>query len=342
MTNNLTIDDIARAAGVSVSTVSRILNDKPDVAQATRQRVLRIIDELGYRPHSQAQSLAGGKSRMIALLFPVDLAGFTQLQLDFFIGTAEAATERNYFFNLMTQPMEGADLLHLYRSAGFDGTILMQICLHDERVELLRAHNYPFVMIGRCADNTGLSYLDLDFEAAVQVAFNHLFSLGHQHIGFLTSPAEMRERGYGPPVRSMLGYQRVCETVNVPLPVREVGLGLDHTYKATVEMVQTHPDLTAIITINGATSVGIIRAVQDCGRRVPEDFSVIGIATSKIAQLMTPTLTTIDFPTGDIGYRAAHLLIDKLEGVRSGSDQILLMPDLIVRESTGPAPSGRG
>lgn len=336
MTTNLTIEDIARAAGVSVSTVSRILNAKPDVAETTRIRVQRIIDELGYRPQPQAQSLAGGKSRMIALLFPVKPAGFTQLELDFIIGAAEAATERNYLFNLMTEPMDEASLLNLYRSAGFDGTILMQICLHDERVELLRAYDYPFVIIGRCADNTNLSYLDLDFETAIQVAFRFLFDLGHRAIGFLTAPASTRERGYGPSVRSMQGYQRVCESTGWQFPFMEVNGSLEDTFQATKDMLKAHPDLTAIATVNGASSAGILRAVQDSGRRVPQDFSVIGIATQKIAQLMTPTLTTIDFPTADIGYRAAQLLIDKLQGNASGSDQIVLAPHLIVRESTGP------
>jgi DNA-binding LacI/PurR family transcriptional regulator len=336
MASNLTIEDIARTAGVSVSTVSRILNDKPDVAEKTRMRVLRIIDELGYRPHSPAQSLAGGKSRMIALLFPFNPAGFTQLELDFFIGAADAATERNYFFNLMTEPMDEASLLNLYRSASFDGTILMQICLYDERVELLRASDYPFVMIGRCADNTGLSYIDLDFEAAIQTAYDYLFDLGHQQIGLLTAPADTRARGYGPAVRSMQGYQRVCASVDWPLPYLEVNRSLEDTYQATTSLLNAHPAVTAVINVNGATSAAIIRAAQDCGREIPKDFSVIGIATSKIAQLTTPTLTTIDFPTGDVGYRAAQLLIDKLQGTSGGSDQILLAPHLIVRESTGP------
>jgi LacI family transcriptional regulator, galactose operon repressor len=164
--DTITIADVAKMAGVSVSTVSRILNNKPDVSPATRDRVLGIIQELGYRPHVQAQSLAGGRSRTIALSFPARHAGFTQLELDFFIGAAQAAAERDYFFNLMTSPMTHDDLLNVYRNAYTDGVILMQICIQDWRVEMLRDYGYPFLMIGRCADNSGLSYIDLDFEAA--------------------------------------------------------------------------------------------------------------------------------------------------------------------------------
>jgi DNA-binding LacI/PurR family transcriptional regulator len=336
MAANLTIDDIAKAAGVSVSTVSRILNDKPDVAVATRTRVLRIIDELGYRPHLQAQSLAAGKNRTIALLFPSSHTGFTQLELDFFIGAAEAAAERGYFFNLMTEVAQ-SDLLNLYRSANFEGTILMQICLHDERVELLRSHGYPFVMIGRCADNTGLSYIDLDFETGIQMAFDHLIRLGHQRIGFVASQKALREQGYGPAVRSMWGYERVLAAQGWSPLVREVERGLDDMYAATIDLLDAQPDLTAVVTMYGGSVSGIIRAVQDSGRGVPDDFSVVGIASTRLSQLMMPQLTAIDFPTGDVGYRAAQLLLNKLQGESMASDQILLAPQLVVRESSGPA-----
>jgi DNA-binding LacI/PurR family transcriptional regulator len=335
---NLTIEDIARAAGVSVSTVSRILNDKPDVAVATRIRVQQLIDELGYRPHSQAQSLAAGKSRTIALLFPSNHTGFTQLELDFFIGAAEAAAERNYFFNLMTGQMAETDLLNLYRSANFEGTILMQIHLHDERVESVRAHDYPFVMIGRCEDNTGLSYIDLDFEAGIQMAFEYLISLGHQRIGFLASPALLREQGYGPAVRSMWGYERVLAEQGWTPLVREAERGLDGVYAATVDLLNEQPNLTAIVTMYGGSVSSIIRAAQDHGRCIPDDFSVMGIASTRLSQLMMPQLTAIDFPTGEVGYRAAQLLLDKLQGVPLTTEQILLAPQLVVRESTGPAP----
>jgi DNA-binding LacI/PurR family transcriptional regulator len=336
---NLTIEDIARAAGVSVSTVSRIINDKPDVAVATRTRVQQIIDELGYRPHSQAQSLAAGKSRTIALLFPSNHTGFTQLELDFFIGAAEAAAERGYFFNLMTGPMADTDLLKLYRSANFEGTILMQICLHDARVESLRAHHYPFVMIGRCQDNTGLSYIDLDFEAGIQMAFDYLHDLGHQRIGFIAAPQALLAQGYGPAVRSLWGYERVLAAYGWSPLVREAERGLDDMYAATVDLLKEQPDLTAVVTMYGGSVSAIIRAAQDSGRCVPDDFSVIAIASTRLSELMMPRLTAIDFPTGEVGYRAAQLLLDKLQGVRLQSEQIVLAPQLVVRESTGPAPA---
>ena len=134
----ITIVDVAREAGVSVSTVSRILNDKPDVSEATRKRVKQVIEELEFRPHSQAQRLAAGKTRTIALLNPLDYMFFSQLEMAFFAGASNAAGEEKYFFNLITTPIEEMDLLGLYRSSQVDGVILMEIMMEDRRVNSLR------------------------------------------------------------------------------------------------------------------------------------------------------------------------------------------------------------
>jgi DNA-binding LacI/PurR family transcriptional regulator len=332
--DTITIADVAKTAGVSVSTVSRILNNRPDVSASTRDRVLGIIQELGYRPHIQAQSLAGGRSRTIGLSFPARHAGFTQLELDFFIGAAQAAEERNYFFNLMTSPLTHDDLLNVYRNTYMDGIILMHICLRDWRVQMLRDYSYPFVMIGHCADNTGLSYIDLDFEAAAIMAFDHLVELGHREIGFLTRPTVEREHRFGPAIRSLDGYQTALETHSLKSMYREVNQTVQDMYEATLDLIDEHPQLTAIFTVHGATASGIVRALQHIGRTVPNDFSIVSIATDKIAQLITPSMTAISFPTAEMGYEAARMLIDTIQGEIREPEQTLLRPELILREST--------
>jgi DNA-binding LacI/PurR family transcriptional regulator len=331
---SITIADVAKAAGVSVSTVSRILNDKPDVSEATRQRVQKIIEELRYEPHAQAQNLAAGKSRTIALLFPIEHTGYTQLELDFFIGAAQAAGERGFFFNLMTASINETNLFGMYRGSQVDGIILMQIRMEDWRVDFLRQHQYPFVMIGRCEDNTDLHYIDLDFDGGIDKAIEHLTQLGHQCIGFLTRPAVMREQQLGAAVRSLNGYLHACEEHSLQPIYREVDLTLEGMYQATLDLLEEQPNMTAIITINGATAASVIRALAAKGRAVPEDFSVLALTTGKIAQLMTPPLTSIDFPSGVVGYRAAEMLINQLESNPIEPVQILLPPELIIREST--------
>src|SRR5664279_3462510 len=207
--NELTIADVAKAAGVSVSTVSRILNSKQDVAATTRAHVQQVIQELGYSPQVHAQRLRAGKTRNIALVFPLKYPGntpFNPLDMDFIVGAA-AAGNQEFFFSLLTSAVTKQSLLNLYRGAQVDGLVLMQIHVQDWRVDLLRQHGFPFTMIGHCDDNTGLTYIDLDFQAAVNVAFDHLARLGHQRIGFLGHPADLRASGYGPAVRSWRGYE---------------------------------------------------------------------------------------------------------------------------------------
>lgn len=330
--SDVTIEDVAKAARVSVSTVSRILNNKPDVAKMTRERVLRVIEDMGYTPHAQARSLAGGKSHSIALLFPAEYTGFTQLELDFFIGAATATGQQGFFFNLMTDPMNEQALLNLYRSGQVEGVILMQIHMDDWRVNLLRGR-YPFVMIGRSADTQGLSFIDLDFETAIQQAFSHLIDLGHRRIGFITRPKTMRRQKLGPAVRSFEGYQKTIRAFSLEPHYREVDLTVQDVYKATRELLKETPGLSAIVTVNGATSAGIYQALREEGLEIPEDVSVVAVATPKIAQLVSPNLSSINFPSDTIGYQAAGMLIRQLRGSNS-PEQILLAPELIIREST--------
>src|SRR5690349_24463524 len=196
----VTITDVARAAGVSVPTVSRILNGKEYVAEETRQRVHEAIRALGYTPHTQARRLRGGASMTLALHHPIESPQelSSVIETSYFTGTAEAASEKEYFINFLVSQLTPESLLNMYRSNQIDGVILLQVRLDDWRVNLLRENNYPFVMIGRCVDLEGLSFIDLDFEKAMLLAFDHLVELGHRNIGFLTYPESWRKLGIGP------------------------------------------------------------------------------------------------------------------------------------------------
>lgn len=334
-TSEVTIFDVAEAAGVSITTVSRILNNKPDVSKATRQRVQQVIEALGYTPHAQAQRLATRRSRTIALLFPLERA-LGLLELDFIVGAAVAAGEENFFFNFMTNPITENSLLGLYRSAQVDGIILMEIHLQDWRVDLLREYDYPFVMIGHCADNTGLSFVDLNFESGVMLAFDHLVALGHREIGFLSSPQVMRQQGYGPAVRSWAGYEKARQKYGLAPMCAEVNITVPDLFEATLKLLAEQPQLTALVVTQGASTVGTIRALRQIGRAVPDDFSVVGIISDKMAELITPPLTAIGFSAYTMGYQAAKMLISQLNERPVDNNQILPPPELIVRKSTGP------
>jgi DNA-binding LacI/PurR family transcriptional regulator len=338
--NDFTIADVAKAAGVSVSTVSRILNGKQDVAQQTRERVQQVIEQLGYSPHAQAQRLRAGKTRNIALLFPAlyhDNHPYSPLDLDFIIGASAAAGNQDFFFNLTTTDVTKRNLLNMYRSAQVDGLVLMQIHMQDWRVELLRQHGYPFVMIGHTADNTGISFIDLDFEATVLMAFEHLVNLGHRYIGFLALPTAARQQGFGPAVRAWLGYEQALHKHNLAPLYRECGYGGENIFDAMLALLDEQPGLTAVVSGHGIPALNIMRALGERGRSVPDDCSVISIVTNRIAEMTAPPMTNIDFPSYTMGYQAIEMLIRMLEQDSAQPDQILIPPRLVLRQSTGPA-----
>ncbi|MBA3870862.1 MAG: LacI family DNA-binding transcriptional regulator, partial [Anaerolineae bacterium] len=280
--NDVTIVDVAKAAGVSVSTVSRILNGKLDVAKATREHVQNIISELGYTPHAQAQRLRAGSTRNIALLFPLELPGkptYNALEMDFIVGAAVAAGENKFYFNLLTTPVTQQSLQSLYRSAQVDGVALMNIHTHDWRVELLRQHQYPFVMIGHCDDNNNLSFIDLDFDGAVVTAFDHLVELGHREIGFIALPQEMRQTGFGPALRAWSAYDKSLQKYGLSAHYLEAGYATQDLLEAALSLIDSHPQMTAFVTTHEFGSLSIIQAMQMRGRRIPEDYSLVALMT---------------------------------------------------------------
>src|ERR1044071_3179641 len=203
MKRNATIRDVAKRAKVSVATVSRILNNKPDVSEETRRKVLDVIDELGYARNLQWKQITSGKSRVITLHYPYKLAISNQVSLHFITGVTRACEEHGYSLHLVTQSLDQNSLLDFYRTNQSDGVILMEIRLDDWRVKLLSQHKLPFVMIGRCEYNDGVNFVDFDFEAAVTVAVSHLRNLGHQYIAFVSVITDPQRNHYGPSVRAL-------------------------------------------------------------------------------------------------------------------------------------------
>lgn len=334
----VTIADVARAAGVSVPTVSRILNNKEYVADSTRQRVHEAIRTLGYTPHTQARRLRGGASMTLALHHPIDSPHDLSsiIETSYFTGTAEAASEKEYFINFLVSQLTPEALLNMYRSNQIDGIILLQVRLDDWRVNLLRENNHPFVMIGRCADLEGLSFIDLDFEKAMLLAFEHLVELGHKDIGLLTYPQSWRKNRIGPAVRSLDGYKHAVNEYGFSSSYREIGLNsVEEGYEGTHDLLQQNPNLTAIITVSHLTAAGSIKALAQNGRSVPQDCSVMAIGFGgNFADVVTPSLTTLEWSPYEISYQATILMTEKLADDRFPGRQILVPPKLVVREST--------
>lgn len=327
-----TIVDIAAASGVSVSTVSRILNNRPDVAEDTRQRVLRVIEEMGFAPQTAWQQLRSGKSRTIALHYPQD---FNPPAQSIVTGAAFGCENAGYSLKLIVNSLSDTDLLNLFRTGQIDGIILMEVLTHDQRVEFLRSQGYPFVMVGRCIDNTGLSYVDIDIGGGVVNAISHLVELGHRQIGFVTLSPILQEKEYGYTTWAVKGYERACQIFRLPVLWRAVDLNTLSVTETVQDLLTNNPSITALVTPQDRGVPGILRAASALGLRIPEDLSVVGVLDETLSDLTSPPITSINFPSRRLGAEAARILIDHLIRPTDRVEQILLQPELILRGSTG-------
>ena len=336
-----TIVDIAKASGVSISTVSRILNNKPDVSEKTRNKVLNVIKEHGFIQQAPWKQLASGKSHFITLHYPKNPGRIHTIN-SFVIGAATACEQNNYSLNLVVSPLDETSLLTFYRGGLTDGMILMETLIQDWRVDLLRQNNYPFVTIGRCENNTGFSYTDLDVESGIMIAMNHLIGLGHRQIGYLSAEpywitGKKNMNRLGSMAWAVKEYKQVCEQYGLPVICEQVDIANESIENRVLRLLTENPSITAIFTVQEAVVSGIIKAVQRKGLVIPQDISIVGSAGAEMAELTTPPLTTVNYHGETAGFQAAKMLIEQLEGHQDGEKQILIPVEFIVRGSTGIA-----
>jgi DNA-binding LacI/PurR family transcriptional regulator len=340
MARNHTIRDVAREAGVSVATVSRVLNNKPDASAEAREKVEVAIGKLGYARSTQWQQLTTGKTRAISLLFPHTDTNPSHIYLDFIAGVTSACEERGYRLDLVMRSLDERDLLDLYRSSKSDGTILMRVQLSDWRVDLLREMSLPFVMLGHTEEPAGATFIDYDFEAAVRMGLAHLLALGHRHIAY-ASPMPSKESQHGPTMRALRGYSNACIELELPQLHYHADHDLRHIRLMTANMLQEHPEITALVTMREMVETALFSAVHDAGLRVPDDISVLGLTTPNGPELTSPALTAMEFPAWSMAYEAGRMMIDELEGVDTTVKEVLWDPTLTVRASTSPRRRGR-
>jgi DNA-binding LacI/PurR family transcriptional regulator len=326
-----TIIDIAAASGVSVATVSRILNDKPDVADATRKRVLRVMDEIGFAPQSAWRQIRSGRTGLIAVHRP---EVFNPPAHRLVLAAALGVEDAGYSINIITRSLSEGELLAIFRSRQADGIILHEISTDDSRPEVLRDHGYPFVMIGHRTDNTGLSFADIDIEHGIGLAMEHLVGLGHRRVGFLTVDPVVEHRVYGFAAWSLRSYQEACARAGLE-PITTTGAPtIDAMAAAASQLLDGHPDLTAIIAPQQQSVIGVLKVCYTRGIVVPRDLSVVTVLSDPMSELATPPLTSINFPAEELGRVAAQILVDRLDNGGTEPRQVFLRPELTVRGTT--------
>jgi DNA-binding LacI/PurR family transcriptional regulator len=326
-----TINEVAERAGVAKTTVSHALSGKRPVAPETRERIFAAMRELQYSPSPIARRLAGSPSHAIALVLPLASPSISNVEVRFIAAIGDVVNQRGYTFLTLTSPqVDVADLRQIVFSGLVDGAVLMRIQVRDERVKLLKEADIPFVMIGRTHDNKGLTYVDLNGEAAICQAVEYLLQLGHQVIGFVC-PEDL---SFAFAYRIMKGYEKCCSQRDLKPVAVAAGMAADAGYRATITLLNEHPDMTAMIVWSDVVAVGVISALRDKGCRIPEDISVISFDRSEHLHLASFDLTVIDTRPEVIGAQAANMLLDVLQGEAPPQPQILMPPLLISGKST--------
>jgi DNA-binding LacI/PurR family transcriptional regulator len=331
-----TMADIAQRAGVALSTVSYVFSGKRTVSLDIRERVLAAVEELDYRPHRSARALATGASHTIALFLPSPQWELIPVQQTFVAGATQETSASDYALLLSTSPADPDGIVRLVEAGRADGVILMETLAHDRRIERLKDSGRPFTLIGRTADTSGISFVDLDFGAAIEKSLAHLHDLGHRCVALFNFPQDQLDAGYN----AALIARDVFEQGAAALGIRGIQLPCPHPARVAravaAELLRSESECTAAIT-TGWQFTGLLGALRAARLHVPDDFSVISVIAGQYAEMLTPALTGIEWPAFEAGRLAARTLIESLAGDGGGPPQQLLIGgELVVRESTGP------
>jgi DNA-binding LacI/PurR family transcriptional regulator len=335
--------DVARQVGVSEATVSRVLNDKPGVSQATRDAVLTALDVLGYE---RPTKLRGERARLVGLVLP-------ELNNPIFPAFAEvvsgALAQQGYTPVLCTQTAGGvteADYIELLLQHQVSGVVFagglyaQQDANHDHYGRLVERH-LPTVLVNAGIDGLGFPCVACDDAVAVVQAMTHLRSLGHTRIGLLLGPAD-----HVPSNRKLAAAQAYATRTGLALPAGRIVrslYSLEAAHSAALSLLRT--DVTAIVCASDPMALGAIRAARRLGRAVPADVSIVGYDDSALMSLTDPPLTTVRQPIEAMGRMVIDLLLRQMAGTPVPQDEVRFEPELVVRGSTAPvreAASERG
>jgi DNA-binding LacI/PurR family transcriptional regulator len=332
-----TMREVADAAGVSIATVSFVVNNSKRVAPETRERIERAMAELGFRRNIVARALASRRTQIIALVYPVLEHRLSGSITEFITSAARAASAADYHLVVWPVGNDGSELAALVGQKLVDGVLLMEVQLDDARVAALRELDIPFALIGRTRDVTGLHYVDIDFDASVQMAMDHLATLGHNRIVLVNGSQEGESfASYGPYVRSEIAYRELCEQRGIEPVILRCRQTVRSGREAAMELVATAPDTTAVIIADEVAAAGLVAELARTGREVPSDISVMSILSSlDMAAICNPPLTTVTAPGTELGRLGVEALLHQLDGgppmmpaLRAGV--------LAIGESTGP------
>jgi LacI family transcriptional regulator len=340
----VTIEDVARASGVSLATVSYVINNGPRaVRPETREKVERAILELRYEPSAVARGLRRKRMNAIGIVFPHAHASFitNPYYAPILDGILSKASSLGQNATLFTGSIwsDARHSLGIYSDGRCDGLLLLAPTAESDIIPALKTKTIPFVVVDEGAGDSGVSSVDVDDHKASLVAMNYLIALGHRRIAFLPGSFEA-----GSARRRMEAYRLALEMNGISYDDRLVIEGAYNTgsgWQRGHVLLRLDPAArpTAIFGGNDEIAAGVLQACRERGFRVPDQISIIGFDDTSIAASTTPPLTTVRQPLRSMGERATELLVAQIQGEVHGVVKTLLETEQILRASTAPPPA---
>ncbi|MGE5679185.1 MAG: LacI family DNA-binding transcriptional regulator [Pseudomonadota bacterium] len=336
----ITIKDVAKKAGVDPSTVSRVIADNPRISAKTKEKVLKVMEELEFHPNAIARSLASRSTKTIGVIMPhsTEQVFVNPFFTEVMRGIGVSALKRGYnvlFSTGSTGEEEYRATNSLVNEKRVDGLILLTSRIGDKTIANLGKKRFPFVVVGKPSNTEDANWVDNDnLEAGFQ-ATEHLISLGHKRIGFIGgefSYVFMGER--------FKGYKKALDAYGIKFDKELLSLGEfveEGGYMAAGRLIEQFNCPTAIVVADDLMAFGAIRAIRQKGLSIPEDISIIGFNDTPMASYMDPPLSSVEIFVYELGYNASEMLINQLQENIGHKRHIIIPTRLISRKSTARA-----
>jgi len=336
MNSDITIRDVAEATGFSVNTVSRALNEKPDVSAETKRVILESVGKLGYRPNKHAPALRGTKTQTIGVIV-------ADISNPFFAavvkGVEQAARQRNWSIilgNTDEKYEKEEEVIRTMLAERVDGLLLAPTQTNKGTIMDLKASGFPFVLLGRHFDDLDTDYVVTDDVQGGFLATEHLISLGRERIAMINGPLHIssaKER--------FQGYKKALEHYGIRLDrsiVKGGAITTDDGYEISKALLNHEPCLTGIFAYSDFVAFGAMRAIREAGLNIPDDIAIIGYDDVEFSSCLEVPLTTIEIPEQKLGSNAVSILDERIRDRKKDALRSILEVKLIIRASTTQMP----
>ena len=327
----MNLEEVARRAGVSIATASRVLNNAPRVKDTTRVRVMSIVEKLKYHPNLHARCLAGGRSRSIGVIISNIENPFFR---DIYTALEAAARAEDYELLLANTDYRSEQVVTSVRSMmgrRVSGLAAIVSEMDPELVRELNGYGIPVVFYDAGVPRRNVTVLRVNYRRGIQKLTSYLYSLGHRRMGIVGHQAFLAQMKERLEVAMEIPSRYSDAVVETAADVDSLQGGR----RAARRLLSANPRLTAILCVNDSMAMGAMREIRDQGLRVPDDISVTGFDDVELAQFCYPALTSVRIPRDQIAREIWSAMVGS-ERTRPGHE-ILIEPELILRDSTGPA-----